>query len=134
MPFGLTNAVASFCALMDKLFSSYQWEFVLCFRVYDCLVYTPNDFDLHLLQLEKVFHRIVIANMCQKLSKCHFAAAELPFLGRVVGRFGLKMDPTKIEKLTKLKYPSNKKEVCQFLGLAGYFQDFIRDFAGISAP
>ena len=44
------------------------------------------------------------------------------------------MDPTKIEKLTKLKYPSNKKEVRQFLGLAGYFQDCIRDFAGISAP
>ena len=44
------------------------------------------------------------------------------------------MDPTKIEKLTKLKYPSNKKEVHQFLGLAGYFWDFMRDFAGISAP
>ena len=51
MPFGLTNAVASFRTLMDKLFSSYQWEFVLCF-IYNCLVFTPNDFDLHLLNLQ----------------------------------------------------------------------------------
>ena len=47
MSFGLTNAVATFCALMDKLFSSYQWDFVLCF-IDDCLIFTPNDFDLHL--------------------------------------------------------------------------------------
>ena len=84
--------------------------------------------------MEKVFHGIVIANIHLKLSKCHFAAAELLLLGHVVGRFGLKMDPTKIKNLTKLKYPSNKKEVRQFLGLDRYFQDFIRDFAGISAP
>ena len=84
-------------------------------------MFTPNDFDLHLLQLEKVFHRLVIANMHLKLSKCHFAVAELLFLGHVMGRFGLKIDLTKIEKLTKLKYPSNKKDVHQFLGLAGYF-------------
>ena len=70
MPFGLTNAVATFCALMDKLFSSYQWDFVLCF-IDDCLIFTPNDFELHLSQFT--------ANMRLKLSKCHFAAAELPF-------------------------------------------------------
>ena len=47
MPFGLTNAVATFCALMDKNVSSYQWDFVLC-SINDCLIFTPNDFDLHL--------------------------------------------------------------------------------------
>ena len=47
MPFGLTNAVVTFCAFINKLFSSYQWDFVLCFRG-NCLIFTPNNFNLHL--------------------------------------------------------------------------------------
>jgi len=56
MPFGLTNAVATFCALMDKLFAGYQWDFVLCF-IDNCLIFTPDDFDLHLTHLEKFSFR-----------------------------------------------------------------------------
>ena len=69
-----------------------------------------------------------------KLSKCKFAVAELPFLGHIIRRSGLKMDPAKIEKLIQLKNPSTKKQVRQFLGLAGYFRNFIKDFEEISAP
>ena len=97
MPFGLTNAVATFCTLIDKRFSSYQWEYVLCF-IDDCLMFTINDFDVHLCQLEKVQMKLEEANMRLKLSKCQYAAAELPFLGHIIGRFGLKMDPTKVKK------------------------------------
>ena len=78
MPFGLTNAVATFCALMDKLFNHYQWEFVLCF-IDDCLVFTPNDFDLHLKQLDQVLQKIDHANMRLKVEKCKFAFLEVPF-------------------------------------------------------
>ena len=63
-----------------------------------------------------------------KLSKCHFAATEMPFLGQIVGRFGLKMDPAKVNKLKLIKLPVNKKQGRQFLGLAGYFRDFIKAF------
>ena len=133
MPFSLTNAVATFCALMDKLFSTYQWDFVLCF-IDDCLVFTPNDFNLHLAQLEKVLLKLNSANMRLNLAKCHFAATELPFLGHIVGRFGLKMDLVKVQKLKSIKLSTNKKQVRQFLGLAGYFRDFIKDFAEIAAP
>ena len=68
-----------------------------------------------------------------KLSKCHFAAAELPFLNRIVGRFGLKMDPAKVNKLKLTKLPANKKHVRQFLGLAEYFRDFIKNIAETAA-
>ena len=44
------------------------------------------------------------------------------------------MDPVKVQKLKSIKLPTNKKQVRQFLGLAGYFRDFIKDFAEIAAP
>ena len=54
MPFGLANAVATFCALMDKLFAGCQWDFILCF-IDDILVFMPEGLDLHLQQLEAVY-------------------------------------------------------------------------------
>ena len=72
---------------MDKLFNHYQWEFVLCF-IDDCLVFTPNNFDLHLKQLDQVQQKIDPANMRLKVEKCKFAFSEVPFLGHIVGREG----------------------------------------------
>ena len=78
MPFGLTNAVATFCHLMDKLFAAYQWEFVLCF-IDDCLIFTKNDFSLHLSQIQKVFDKIKQANLRLKLEKCHLHSQKFLF-------------------------------------------------------
>ena len=61
-------------------------------------------------------------------------SCRITILGHIVGRFGLKIDPTKVEKLKKTKFPTTKREVRQFLGLAGYFRDFIKDYAEIAAP
>ena len=133
MPFGLTNAVATFCHLMDKLFAAYQWEFVLCF-IDDCLIFTKNDFSLHLSQIQKVFDKIKQANLRLKLEKCHFAQSEVSFLGHIVSRIGLKMDPKKGANILGLHYPDIKKKIRSFLGMVGYYRAFIPDFAGIAQP
>ena len=89
MPFGLSNAVATFCHLMDKLFAAYQWEFVLFF-IDNCLIFTKNDCNLHLSQLQKVFDKVKQANLRLKLEKCHLVQSEVPFLGHIVSRNGIK--------------------------------------------
>ena len=133
MPFGLSNAVATFCHLMDKLFAVYQWNFLLCF-IDDCLIFTKKFFSLHLSKIQLVFDKIKQANLRLKLEKCHFAQSEVPFLGHIISRSGLKMDPKKIANIQGLLYPNTKTKVQSFLGMAGYYRSFIPDFAGIADP
>ena len=54
--------------------------------------------------------------------------AEVDYLGHVVGRFGLKMQPKRISAIEAVKLPKNKTDVISFLGMAGYYRTFIRDF------
>ena len=113
IPFGLTNAVATFCALMDRIFADCQWDYVL-YYIDDILVFTPNNFNLHLTQLESVFIMIDKANMKLKLSKCEFVKSQVEFLGHLLSREGLKMDPRKIDSIKKIVYPKTKKRCQRF--------------------
>ena len=56
------------------------------------------------------------------------------FLGHVVSKEGIAVDPAKIVSIQDWKVPRNATEVRSFLGLAGYYRKFIKDFAKISAP
>ena len=69
-----------------------------------------------------------------KFSKCHFWREEVRFLGHVVSKQGLAVDPAKVVAVQDWKIPKNPTEVRSFLGLAGYYKKFIKDFAKISAP
>merc|ERR1712080_521695 len=69
-----------------------------------------------------------------KFSKCHFWWEEVRFLGHVVSKHGLAVDPAKVVAVQDWKIPKNATEVRSFLGLAGYYRKFIKDFAKISAP
>ena len=133
MPFGLTNAVATFCSLMDLVFAGMQWSFIMCF-VDDCLIYTPKDFNLHLQHVEAVFQRLVKANLSLKLTKCKFAFWEVEFYGHIVPNTGLKMAPSKIEAITKLVPPKDKHGIRHILGVAGFYRNFIQNYAEIVAP
>ena len=85
MPFGLINTVATFCAVMDCIFADCQWDYILGF-IDGILVFIPNDFNLHLTQLESFFIKIDKVNMKFKLSKCNFSKPQVEFLGHLLSR------------------------------------------------
>jgi len=118
VPFGLTNAVATFCALMDLIFTGMQWSFVMCF-VDDCLIYSVNDFDLHLQHIEAVFKKLEAANLSLKLTKCHFAQYQVEFYGHLISNTGLKMLPSKIEAIQKSLPPKDKTGLRHIMGSYG---------------
>ncbi|XP_027154906.1 uncharacterized protein LOC113754939 [Coffea eugenioides] len=132
MPFGLTNAHAAFMDLMHRIFKSYLDQFVMVF-INDILVYskTLEDYEKH---LRVVLQTLVEHQLYAKFSKCEFWLKEVTFLGHIIFKDGIKMDPTKVEAVSKWKQPENPTEVRNFIGLAGYHWRFIKNFSKIAGP
>ena len=68
------------------------------------------------------------------VSKCEFWLRQESFLGHVVSKDGIFVDPTKIEVVTKWERPTTVTDVRSFLGLMGYYRRFMQDFAKIALP
>ena len=69
-----------------------------------------------------------------KLSKCHFLAKEIQYLGHILEVEGIKPIPAKTEAIKSMHPPINPKQVRAFLGLVGYYRKFIKNFARIAKP
>ena len=132
MPFGLTNAPTAFMDLMNRVFRPYVDQFVVVF-IDDILVYS-KDAQEHEQHLRIVLETLREKKLYAKLSKCDFWLKKVSFLGHIVSAEGIRVDPTKIEAVVNWKSPQNVIEVRSFLGLAGYYRRFVRDFSVIASP
>lgn len=56
------------------------------------------------------------------------------FLGHIVSKDGIMVDPQKIEAVQKWHCPTSETEILSFLGIAGYYRRFVEDFSRIAAP
>ncbi|XP_074277602.1 uncharacterized protein LOC141601238 [Silene latifolia] len=73
-------------------------------------------------------------NLYAKLSKGEFWLEKVAFLGHVVSKEGVSVDPSKIAAVSKWKRPKNVGDIRSFLGLAGYYRRFVKDFSKIDKP
>ena len=131
MPFGLTNAPTAFMDLMNRVFRPYVDQFVVVF-IDDILVYS-KDRENHDTHLRVVLETLRKEQLYAKLRKCEFWLNEVSFLGHIVSKEGIRVDPKKIEVVVEWKPPRNVTEVRSFLGLAGYYKRFVKGFSMIAA-
>jgi hypothetical protein len=133
MSFGLTNVPAYFMYLMNKVFMEYLDKFVVVF-IDDILVYSrseeEHDEHLHLALQKLREHRLLYT----KLSKCEFWVKQVAFLGHVISKGGISVDPSKVQDVLSWNAPMSVSDIQCFLGLAGYYRRFIEGFSKISKP
>jgi hypothetical protein len=119
MPFGLANAPSVFMDLMNRVFHKYLDWFVVVF-IDDILVYSTNHRD-HEYHLKEVFGVLRENKLFAKLKKCEFWLKKVSFLGHVISKDGISVDPMKIKAVVEWERPTNVQEIRSFLGLAGYY-------------
>jgi len=132
MPFGLTNAPAVFMDQMNRTFHEYLDSCVVVF-IDDILVYSKDEAE-HEKHLRLVLDVLRKQKWFAKLSNCEFWLKEVAFLGHVINKEGVKVDPEKIKAVVEWESPKNVSEVRSFLGLAGYYRRFVKDFSMIAQP
>src|SRR6185295_18678076 len=133
MPFGLTNAPATYQRAMNTILRDLLWKNTLDF-LDDVCIFTKTTFADHLQDLRQVFTKLREANLVLNPEKCYFGRQELPLLGHIISRKGLRVDPAKVEKLVNMRPPRTVTEIQSVVGLGSYYWNFIQDFAKIVQP
>jgi hypothetical protein len=101
---------------------------------FDDIILYSRSWEDHLTHLQIVLQILSANSLFAKLSKCQFKVLRVSYLGHIIYKQGVSVDPTKIQVVIEWPPPTTAKGVCGFLGLAGYYQKFIRHFGCIAAP
>ncbi|CAN6695171.1 unnamed protein product [Malus baccata var. baccata] len=132
MPFGLCNAPATFQRCMMSIFSDYVEKIIEVFM--DDFSVFGDSFDGCLHNLSLILKRCVETNLVLNWEKCHFMVKQGIVLGHIVSENGIEVDKSKIDLVRHLPSPTSVREVRSFLGHAGFYRRFIKDFSKVAQP
>jgi len=130
--FGLSNAPATFQRVMNNIFKDLIAQRRVVVYLDDVLIMSTTPAE-HARDVE-VLRRLREHKLYAKLSKCEFNRPELKFLGHVVGRDGIAVDPAKVSVIKDWPVPTTVKQLQAFLGLANYFRKFVHRYSTVVAP
>jgi hypothetical protein len=128
---GYCNSPSHMQRFMDKVLKAYA-EFAKCF-VDDIAVFS-DTFEEHVTHLTKLLSLLEELNITLSPWKCFVGFHKLGVLGLLVDRFGLSTLEQKTEAISKLEFPQTLQQLDYFLGLAGWYRQFVARFAALSKP
>jgi hypothetical protein len=118
--------------MMNGVFRDYLDKFVIVF-LDDILVYSMSEEEneQHMSMVMQVLRE---HQLYAKLSKCSFYQEKIHYLGHIISKDGIVVDPEKIEAIREWLVPKNVIEVRSFMVLAGYYKRFIVGLSRIAHP
>ncbi|CAG2190886.1 unnamed protein product [Mytilus edulis] len=132
LPFGMMNSPLTFQCLMTKVLKDLNFKIALVY-IDDILIFSKN-FEDHLNHLQQVFSNLREANLKLNPEKCKFATRTIKYLGHVISKDGIRVNPENTDKVKDFSRPTTAKQVKSFLGMANYYRKFVKDYAHIAAP
>ena len=129
---GLRNAPLTFQRLMQQVLSGILGKNVFCF-LDDVIIASPS-IEEHLHTLSHVLSRFESAGLKIKLNKCRLLQKQVTFLGHLINSQGVHTLNDKISAVQQFPVPNNADQIRQFLGLAGFYRQFIHHFSQIAQP
>lgn len=132
LPFGLHNAPATWQRLIDQVLGPELEPNVFVYL--DDIVIVTQTFEDHLKILDEVFSRLRKAKLTVSFDKCHFCRPELKYLGYVIDKNGLHVDPEKVQAMLQLPVPKTVKDVRSIVGTFSWYRRFVPDFATLISP
>ena len=131
-PFGLTNATATFQRLMAVVLRGLTP--LMCLVYLDDIIIFSTTFEEYVERLRLVLSHLREAGLKLKPRKCRLLREYARFLGHVVSEQGVSTDPEKVQAFAEWPTPTCVKDVRSFLGMAGYYRRFVRDFSTVARP
>ena len=118
---------------MNSNFADYIWDGWLVIYMDDLAIgaHSTDDLD-HKVRL--ILQRFRSLGLSLKLAKCEFTKTEVEFLGMIVGRGCICMDPAKLSAIAAWPPPKTVKAVRALLGFCNFYRKFIPNFSNLVAP
>lgn len=130
MPFGMKNSQATFQRMMNYCMRDLP---NVATYIDDIVIYNTNWAD-HITTLQNVFDRLRQANLTIHLSKSEFGKAELTYLGHTLGYGKISPIDAMVQDILNVPAPQNIRRLRRFLGMAGYYRKFCRNFSDVASP
>jgi len=133
MFFGLTNSPAMFQSMMNELFKDLiNTGFVFIYM--DDILIATKMMEQHRELVKQVLQHLQDNNVFLKPEKCDFEKEQMDYLGLILKPRHITMDPIKLQGIANWPIPRNLRDIRAFLGFAGYYCHFIRNFSHLAHP
>lgn len=132
MPFGLTNAPAQFQAYINQILAGLI-DIICVVYLDDILIFSDTE-EEHVQHVREVLRRLRKARLFVKLGKCEWHTRETEYLGYIVSREGIKVDPDRVKTITDWPVPKTVRDIRVFVGFMNYYRRFIAQFSKIALP
>ena len=133
MFFGMCNSPATFQTMMDEILKECIDAGCVVVYVDDIMIFHA---DLHILRqmTKKVLDLLRKFGLYAKPEKCTFEATTVEFLGLVISKGQIRMDPVKVQGVIDWPAPKTLRQLRSFIGFLNFYRRFVKDFAKIAKP